>query len=231
MGKVSIPKILLQRMCNPSDSPDPLLNLVEETCRHPADSYERRRGLNTLIKALTDQLWHTNDYYYPDALQLTWIYFCRNLCEATTAKAYDPTQAKLTTWLNAYLKRRLQDCQIDEIDRQAHTQSRSSSIIRREDGTVVDPVDRLPAPPDIPPVLELVRSWAQSDPDSTLRSIHIKQNPDVTAQVLILRRLPPEAAWKDLAQDYGLSIGTLSSFYNRQCKPLLRAFGESQGYL
>lgn len=229
MGKVSAPKTLLQRMCKSSDGPDPLLKLVEETCQHPAKSYQRRKGLNQLIKALTSQLWHTHDFYYPDALQQTWIYFCRNLCEATTARAYDPSQAKLTTWLNAYLKRRLQDFQIDESFRRANIQSQSSSLIRSEDGTVMDPLDRIAAQPDIPPLLELVHTWAQTDADNTLKSIHINQRPDITAQVLILKRLPPEASWKDLAQEYGLSIGTLSSFYNRQCKPRLRAFGKSQG--
>lgn len=231
MGKVSAPKIVLQRMHTPSDSPDPLLDLVKETCQHPAGSPQRQRGLTKLIKALTDQLWHTYDFYYPDALQQTWIYFCRNLCEATTARAYDPSQARLTTWLNAYLKRRLQDFQIDQNYRRANIQSQSSSLIRREDGTVMDPLDRIPAPPDIPPLLELVQNWAETDADNTLKSIYIDQHPEVTAQALILRRLPPETAWKTLAEDYQLSIGTLSSFYNRQCKPRLREFGELQGYL
>lgn len=229
MGKVSAPKILLQRMSNSSDSPDPLLQIVEETCQHPPGSYQRQRGLTKLIKALTDQLWQTRDFYYPDALQQTWIYFCRNLCEATTARAYDPDQAKLSTWLNAYLRRRLQDFQIDENYRRANIVSQSNSVVRSEDGTTMDPIDRLAAPPDIPPWLELVQNWAQADADGVLGSIHINDHPHVTAQILILRRLPPEASWKDLSHEYGLSIGTLSSFYNRQCKPRLRKFGKSQG--
>lgn len=230
MGKVFAPRTLLQRMSKSSDSPDPLLALVEETCRHPIGSYERRKGLNKLIKALGSRLWQTRDFYYPDALQQTWIYFCRNLCEAKTASAYDPERASLTTWLNAYLKRRLQDFQIDENYRRANIKSQSSGIVRSEDGTVMDPLDRLAAPPDIPPMLELVYSWAQADADNTLRSVHIDQHPHITAQVLIIKRLPPETSWKELSQDYGLPMGTLSSFYNRQCKPRLRAFGELQGY-
>lgn len=231
MGKVSPPKTVLQRMYTSSDRPEPLLELVRETCQHPIGSRQRQKGLTKLIQTLTDQLWHTYDAYYPDALQQTWIYFCRNLCEATTARAYDPTQAKLTTWLNAYLKRRLQDFQIDENYRRTNIQSHSSGGARREDGTALDPIDRLPASPDIPPLLEQVRAWARSDLDHTLKTIYISQHPEVTAQLLILKRLPPETPWKQLSKDYGLSIGTLSSFYNRRCFPLLREFGKSQGYL
>ncbi|MGB3788259.1 MAG: sigma-70 family RNA polymerase sigma factor [Phormidesmis sp.] len=230
MGKVSAPKTLLQRMYTPSDSPDPLLKLVEETCQYPVGSLQRQKGLTKLIQALNDQLWHTFDTYYQDALQQTWIYFCRNLCEATTARAYDPAQAKLTTWLNAYLKRRLQDFRIDESDRRAKITSQSSKMIRQEDGTVVDPIERLPAPPDIPPLLEQVHTWLQTDAGGTLKSISMAQHPHITAQLLLLKRLPPETPWKELAEEYGLSIGTLSSFYNRKCFPQLREFGKSEGY-
>ncbi len=230
MGKVSIPKTVLQRMHTPSDSPDPLLELVEETCRYPAGSPQRQKGLTKLIRVLNDQLWHTFDTYYQDALQQTWIYFCRNLCEATTARAYDPTRAKITTWLNAYLKRRLQDFRIDEHDRRAKIIGQSSSVIRQDDGTVVDPIDRIPAPPDAPPLLEQVHTWLQTDADGALKSIFITQHPNITAQQLLLKRLPPETPWKELAEEYGLSIGTLSSFYNRKCFPLLREFGKSEGY-
>jgi hypothetical protein len=34
-----------------------------------------------------------------------------------------------------------------------------------------------------------------------------------------------------LSEEFGLSIGTLSSFYKRQCLPRLRKFAEEQGYL
>ena len=71
----------------------------------------------------------------------------------------------------------------------------------------------------------------EADPQGELRGIYITNRPDVTAQILILRRLPPETSWKDLAADYKLSVSTLSSFYQRQCLPRLRKFGELEGYL
>ena len=201
--------------------------LVVETCAHPPGSAARQRGMTKLIRLIGQRLWHTSDAYYGDALQQTWIYFCRNLCEATTAKsAYDPEVASPVTWLNAYLKRRLQDFRIAQSKQQATT---VSSRVRGTEGDVLDPVDRLPAPPDIPPWLDQVRNWVTQNAE--LKEVHISKHPNVTAQVLILRRLPPETPWKELSKEYGISVGTLSSFYQRQCLKRLRDYGRSQGYL
>jgi hypothetical protein len=93
------------------------------------------------------------------------------------------------------------------------------------------PLDQVAAQPDVPPILEEVSRWAEADVNGELQHIHIEGQPDVNCQTLILRRLPPETSWKDLAKEFGLSVSTLSSFYQRQCMPRLRKFGESQGYL
>ncbi len=206
---------------------EPMARLVLETCAEPIGSPKRQRGLTQIVRSLKDQLWHTQDPYYPDALQQTWVYFCRNLCEATTGKVYDPAVAKLSTWLNAYLKHRLRDFQIAENQQRATSMSYLGS---RSEGEGLDPVDRLPAPADIPPWLEQVREWAQADANGSLRAIHINKHPEVTAQILILKRLPPETPWRLLAVEYDISVGTLSSFYQRQCLIRLRQFGQSQGY-
>ena len=226
---------LLERMSsftnNESDgnSADRLVQLIQETCQHPAGSARRQRGMTKVIRTITPRLWRSPAAYYPDALQQTWIYFCRNLCEATTGRAYDPERANVVTWLNAYLKRRLQDFQIAE-NRQRATTISQSSFKGGEDGPL-DPVDRLAAKPDIPPWLERVRAWAEADEDGELTSIHVGKHTEITAQLLILKRLPPETPWKTLSADYGVSVGTLSSFYQRQCLTRLREYGRSQGYL
>lgn len=207
-------------------SSDRLKQLIRETCQHPKGSPQRQKGLTELIRLLTRQLWHTSAAYYPDALQQTWIYFCRNLCEATTGRVYDSEMATPVTWLNAYLKRRLQDFQIAE-NRDRATTISASSFTRREDNPL-DPLDRLPAKPDIPPWLEQIKAWAESSRD--LDEIHVSKHPKVTAKALILKRLPPETPWKTLSAEYGISVGTLSSFYQRQCLSKLRAYGKAQGY-
>lgn len=208
--------------------PTAIKELVVETCGYPRGSAARQKGLTQLIRLMGQRLWHTSDAYYGDALQQTWIYFCRNLCEATTGRAYDPEIASPVTWLNAYLKRRLQDFQIAENKQRATT---AISRSRADESDLLDPIDCLPAPPDIPPWLDQVRGWAEADKDKELSQVCISQHPEVTARLLILKRLPPETPWKVLAQEHQISVGTLSSFYQRQCLTRLRDYGRSQGYL
>lgn len=204
--------------------------LIAEACRHPVGSPQRQKRLTQVIRLISDRLWRENVPYYQDALQQTWIYFCQNLCEGKTGRAYDAAKATVVTWLNAYLKRRLQDGYINVQKQRAKTASSFPTGIGAEERQL-DPVDRLPAKPDVPSLLTEVSAWAESDPDQQLTRIHLKNHPQITCQFLILKRLPPETPWKELAADLGVSIGTLSSFYQRQCLPLLREFGQSQGYL
>ena len=206
-----------------------LRQLVKTTCAHAQGSAARQKGMTQLIRLIGQRLWHTSDAYYADALQQTWIYFYRNLCEATTGRAYDPEVASPVTWLNAYLKRRLQDFKIAENKQRATTLSPTS--FSSDENRPTDPIDRLPAQPDIPPWLSQIRDWAEADTSGDLSATHISKHPEVTAQLLILKRLPPETPWKTLSAEYGISIGTLSSFYQRQCLTRLREYGQSQGYL
>ncbi len=215
---------------NPLDQT--LRQLAIEACCHPPGSVQRQRCLTQIIRLVTPKLWRESKPYYADALQQTWLYFCRNLCEGLTGEPYDPNRSSVITWLNAYLKRRLQDGAINVLVERSHLAS--PKVIANRSGTpedVLDPVDNIPAQPDMPPMLDSVRSWAEKDESGELRCLHIDGNPDANCQALILRRLPPETSWKELSADYGLAVSTLSSFYQRKCLPRLRNFGQSEGYL
>ncbi|HEY9846452.1 MAG TPA: hypothetical protein V6D03_09665 [Candidatus Caenarcaniphilales bacterium] len=203
--------------------------LVVETCKHKLGSLQRQRGLTQIVRMIVKsrKLWQDAAPHYEDALQQTWMYFCRNLCEATTGDKYDPQRSSIVTWLNAYLKRRLQDYRIQTQMKQAQTAS--PQVLEAD--KLIDPVEMLAAPSDMPPILETIKQWAETDRDGELRRTHIQGHPAVTCQRLILKRLPPEASWQTLATEFNLSISTLSSFYRRQCLPRLRNFGQTQGYL
>ncbi len=183
-----------------------LKQLVTETCQHPPRSLGRQKGLTTIIRLVnrSQKLWKESSAYYEDALQQTWLYFCRNLCEATTAKAaYDPERSSIFTWMNSYLKRRLQDMYI---------------------GEKIKPIPD-PIPPEPSTLLDRILEWVEADSTKNLRRTHVRDRPDVNAQVLILKRLPPdEASWQSLAQEFDLPISTLSSFYRRRCLPILKQF-------
>lgn len=71
----------------------------------------------------------------------------------------------------------------------------------------------------------------QADPHQDLQNVHIRGYPDATCQMIILRRLPPETPWKDIAQEFKLPNSTAPNFYQRECLPRLRKFAYQQGYL
>lgn len=206
-----------------------LKQLVTETCQHPHRSVARQRGLTSLIRLInqSQKLWQDPSPYYEDALQLTWLYFCRNLCEALTAKsAYDPDRSNVITWLNAYLKYRLQDMYIENQQQQQKSVSES-----REDSDMArtnDKINHVVSPAQSSNLLEQVRQWVELDKNKVLQRTYVRDRADVNAQVLILKRLPPETNWQILSQEFSLPISTLSSFYQRKCIPLLKELYEQQ---
>lgn len=204
---------------------------VTEACKNPPGSPGRQRYLTKVIRHATSKLWRESNPYYQDALQQTWVYFCQNICEAGTGERYDPDRSTVTTWLNSYLKRRLQDFFIDTQKQQARKATPLNKTSRSGESEMLDPLDNVASAPDVPPILDEVKHWVEADPNGELRRVCIEGHPTVNCQLLILRRLPPETSWKDLATELGLSVSTLSSFYQRQCLPRLRKFGESEGYL
>lgn len=206
-----------------------LRQLVQEVCSYPRQSPQRRKGLNRIVRLIQQsrKLWRENTAYYEDALQETWLYFSRNLCEATTAdNPYNPEKGSVITWLNAYLKRRLQDWYNQENQERAMRMPPQ----RSETGELLDPLDTVAAKPETPSIIDAIRAWAEADETGELRNTHVKGHPAANCQVLILRRLPPETKWKDLAEEFGLSTPTLSGFYEKQCRPRLRQFCELEGY-
>ncbi|MEB3886217.1 sigma-70 family RNA polymerase sigma factor [Lyngbya sp. CCY1209] len=201
-----------------------LLNLIRETCQHPPKSVGRQKGLTQIFRliARSGKLWKESGLDYEDAWQQMALYFCQNLCTV-----YDPDRSSVTTWLNYYLKRRLQEARGRQQKQKKHFVSRE---IRVGD-ELLDILEMIPAPPDIRPMLEKTREWAETDPTGELRRTHIRGRPDVNCQFLILRRLPPETSWEAIAAEVGLPLTTLSSFYHRNCLPRLRKFAEMEGYL
>jgi len=206
-----------------------LPELIATTCSHPLGSLQRSLGMAKIIRLIqqSDKLWKERSPEYEDALQTSWIYFCRNLCEASTGECYNPEKASVITWLNAYLKRRLQDNRI-ETEKQQRMRVFSQSYDNEKSDNLIE---NLPAPTQSYPILEEIKAWVKKDPAGKLRRTHIRDRPEINCQVLILRRLPPETHWESLAKEFHIPSTTLSSFYSRHCIKYLREFGKMQGYL
>jgi hypothetical protein len=207
-----------------------LQQLVGQACRHSPGSPERQKNLTRIIELVRPKLWRGSVPYYQDALQQTWMFFCLNICEAKTGNVYDPERGSLITWLNFYLKGQLQlHCKAVKLQ-QSRTVSATLATLEA-DSQIRDPIDRIAAPADLPPLLEEVQQWIKADPTRELRRVHIANHPEVNCQVLLLRRLPPETSWQELSQEFKLPVSTLSNFYQRQCLPRLCRFGQAAGYL
>ena len=71
-----------------------------------------------------------------------------------------------------------------------------------------------------------VRTTIKADELGELCGCHIEHHPEANCQTLILRRLPPEMKWKDIANEFGIPMTTLSAFYQRHCKPRLKTLCE-----
>lgn len=198
---------------------------IAEICRHERGSPAYNRGMTHLIRSLlrSGELWQDRTDDYADALQKTLLFLSQNLCDK-----YDPDRGSLVTWINSHLKWRLQDYRLE---RQQERKKRVFETPSLEGETFSQWLENFPAPPEVPPMWEETLHWAQTDPEGILRKIHIRDRPDLTAQFLILRRLPPETDWKVLEAECDCSYSTLANFYQRQCKPLLRNFAKSQGYV
>lgn len=204
-----------------------LQKLVAEACSYPPRSLQRRQKLNEVVRVVmrSGKLWQENTPYYKDALQQTWLYFCRN------PEKYDPTSCSVITWLDNSLKWRLRDCRQSEAKAQFQ---RTFDLTSGGEGSA-NPINTLENPPchsDRPlAILEETREWVETDPTGELSSVHVKKRPDVTCQVLMHRRLPPEMSWESIALEFNLPPSTAPNFYKRECLPRLRKFALNQGYL
>lgn len=200
-----------------------VLFLVAEARRHLPGSVERQKTLTKIIRLISTKLWQEDTPYYPDALQQTWVYLCQNLCERNTGEAYNPSDGSAIAWLNAYLKQRLQELYLEQI------QQADTHILKSGQVNETSKQDYLKPNPNSS-LLEDVITWIETDPKDELHSIHIEGHPEITCQELLRRRLSPVTSWENLAAEFKLPISTLSSFYQRQCIPRLGEF-DQQGFL
>ena len=193
-----------------------LITLAQYACKHAPGSPERQRKLTEMITILARSLWRESSDYYEDALQDSYCFLCRRLCDL-----YDPSKASVTTWINSHLKWRLHSLKMKTI---AEERKRAYVPLTSEEG--LNPVDNIPAPVAAEESLvDLIRDWATNDESGELRSKHHRTNPQVSCQMLILRRLSPVVStWSDLSEEFGVPVPSLSALYQRHCVPQLRKF-------
>jgi hypothetical protein len=200
---------------------------IKEARQSPKRSVARKKVITRIIVAMQQsrKIWRgygSDDFFYEDALHCTWVWFVKHLDE------YDPDKAMVLSWFNNHLNFRLRDARI-----QWAKEQRMRANPQFIDGEQIDPLDFTSAPPDLPPILDAVRDWMESDKTKLCR-IRMQSRPHVNCYIVLLHRLPfPETnlKWEDLSSEVKVPVPTLSSFYQKYCLPPLLAFGRSQGYL
>jgi hypothetical protein len=192
-----------------------LQELVAMALLYPRESLERRKYLTEIIRLITNsrKLWR--DYqspYYEDALQQTWQYLSENLHK------YDSSKASLISWVNQYLKWRIADYWVIY-----PLQADSEFMISNIPDSSTESNDEFWVR-----TLEKLIDWVTKDDTQILRRTHIREHPEANCQSLILRKIQPNNKWKILSTELGISIQTLSSFYQRKCLPLLQEFSQQE---
>lgn len=207
-----------------------LRQLIASAQLLPLKSLERQQLLAKvhLLVMKSGKLWKEHTSYYNDALQEMWEYCCEHLEE------YNPDIKGPIVWLDDELKKRLRRMR----DGKNRQQRRFFTAIQTEQGAINNPIDNIVASPDIQPVMKIWERtiyWVQNDLDGRLRSICFRKRPEINAQALILKRLPPDTLpWQAIAAEFQLNpqeAKDLPKFYNRKCLPLLREFGSTNGYI
>lgn len=215
-----------------NDLDQTLRQMLFEVCAAPLKSPERQQRLGEIYQLVmkSGRLWRESVPYYNDVVQEMWQYCCQH------PETYDPAVCGVITWLNDHLKRYLRRYR-EANSRQQHRLVNLFQSAQPDSEYALDPIETLPAPPDIQPLLEMWKitlDWVNTDPDQILRTTLFRKRPDINAQILILRRLPPETPWLALAQAFQLTPAEtkdLPKFYYRKCLLLLRQFGISQGFI
>ncbi|ANV85935.1 hypothetical protein AWQ21_15525 (plasmid) [Picosynechococcus sp. PCC 7003] len=154
---------------------------------------------------------------YREAYLKTLEYFYRHYQD------YDPSQAQVTTWLNFRLKNEFKTQQT----KQYHRQQRQANA-QSDAGEDLDLFNLLESPSDGEAARQMktgIETWIATDPE--LPTVTIKNKPALSAQWLLQARFIEEQEWGQLAKKCGVTVATLSSFYERQCRGRLITFIEA----
>lgn len=103
-----------------------------------------------------------------------------------------------------------------------------------EEQGYIDPAPLVLIKPENPNLQMDLGEWLETDPTGILQKTHLKNRPDITAQLVLLREFKSQEKLKDvmksIAQENDLRPERLKAFYYRNCKPLLVEFGKQNSY-
>ena len=191
-----------------------LEKLVRKIQQYPPKSKQRQIALNQLVNSIhkSGKLYCKYKFNFPlevyqDAVQETFLEVCCKI------DRYDPSKAKVLTWVKNLLYWRFLDAIACYMELQ---QELSLDIPINNTDTCLG--DTLASPPiEIHKPYDKLVEYFDKDPECLLQQKHVENRPEANFRVIALRRLAGES-WKTLSADFDVSVATLSSFYQRNCK-------------
>jgi len=205
--------------------------LIAQAQRHPPQSTQRQLALTKLFKEVkksqklfspgrSGNTWKFQREVYEDAIQELWLYVCNNVDK------YDSSRASVIGWLNMLLNTRFLR---DEMETYGDTKyiriQGEKQVFVHKNLSDLDNQDRLEyeasqassqSPPDTLP--ENVRQCIEADARGMFKTAHVQNCPEANWQAIALKRIARES-WEDISRSFGgISVATLSSFYQRNLK-------------
>lgn len=178
---------------------------------YPFHSELQQYALGELVEAirLSGRLCHphreefTPQFYellYDEAVNETLSYICQKIDK------YDPERGdkKFMNWVNFRLDRSLLEAarKFKETDfEQLPSLSELENITQ----------------PEAFFYLENLREYIEEDAENIFHHTHIRNRPDATFKKIALARFSDQS-WQKISESYGVSIPTLSSFFQRNCE-------------
>ena len=180
--------------------------------KYPPNSELRSYALKELIKAIkiSGKLCSPYKYrfspeiyqvIYEEALMETFIFIC------TKIDSYDPERGKkkFMNWVNFKLEKAFLLC------------CRQLKIHQELQFFAMSDLDKIPTPVNTPSLAESLLNYIKKDPDKLFSRAYIKGKPEANFRTIALGRIAGQS-WQEIAEQFDVSISTLSSFYRRNCR-------------
>ena len=138
---------------------------------------------------------------YEEALMETFMFIC------TRIDNYDPERGKkkFMNWVNFKLEKAVLIC------------CNKLKIYQEIQFFELSDLDKITAPVTAPSLAESLVDYIKKDPDNLFTKSYVKGNPDANFRTIALARISGQS-WQEIAQQFNISVSTLSSFYRRNCQ-------------
>ena len=212
----------------PDDDERVLLQLVQEARKYPLQSDQRKLALNRLIEKILRSgrlghpqkgSWPPNFYedLYNEALQKTLLKICQ------TIDNYHGEHPVLA-WVNFNLNKQFIEVVKDYYKKGITYIPRSGKKQLTTSVLSLDDLDKYIPEEDTITDAELLRQFLENDPENFLKAEQIQGAPQVTFQLLAQAKFVEDQTWSEIANDLGISVHTLYSFFYRRLQKFMLYF-------